>query len=633
VSAKPFHAPIPGYLEKTASGYRVSLRIPRSLLVSQAWVRSEPDNEEVLSPLTPVAEDALSVTWRGDLRLNHAEDVTIYCFKLLVDGVQLWLDACGTAPYLPECSRHFHLNPHYQPASWVWSQVFYQIFPERFCDGDPSNNVRSGEYLKASPDNYDGKPVVAKRWGELPTKGQGAREFFGGDLAGILQRLPYLQELGVTALYLNPIFTSPSSHKYDTVDYTQVDPHFGNNELFAELCAELRRCGMRLILDAVVNHTSERHPWFDRYGEHPTPGAYQSAAAPTRDFYTFSDPADPELSGEALSYVGWYNVKTLPVLNYASPELRRRVYEQDDAILRTWLRPPYRIDGWRFDVIHMLGEGPGARNNHTYVRHFRQALRQENPEAYVLGEHIFEASRWLQGDQEDGAMNYWGFTLPLWAFLAGIDFRGHRVQLDAAEFQGLLARARAAIPFENQLSQLNLLDSHDTPRLLTLLAGDKALMTAAVTMLMTYIGVPCIYYGDEIGLEGEGDPDCRRCFPWDRAAWDVELRAHYQRLIALRKAQPALQRGALLDLYAEGDLLAFARLLEGEILLTVLNRGAAARLTLPLDALFVESGTATDLLSHESFPVSQSRLALTIPARSARVLALSFRSEGAAMVE
>jgi alpha-glucosidase len=296
----------------------------------------------------------------------------------------------------------------------------------------------------------------------------------------------------------------------------------------------------------------------------------------------------------------------------------------DDAILRRWLRPPCNIDGWRFDVIHMLGEGVGARNNAEYVRHFRQTLRQENPEAYVLGEHFFEAGRWLQGDQEDGAMNYWGFTLPLWAFLAAADFRGHRVQLDAADFQELLARARAAIPFEHQLSQFNLLDSHDTPRLLTLLGGDKALMTAAVTMLMTYIGVPCVYYGDEIGLEGEGDPDCRRCFPWDTAAWDHNLRAHYQRLIALRKTQPALQRGALIDLYAEGDLLAFARLLEGEILLTVLNRGPVTRFTLPLGALFVESGTATDLLSGESFPVSQSRLPLTTPAHSARLLALGW---------
>ena len=610
MSAKPFHAPIPGYLEQTASGYRVALRIPRRLAVSQAWVRSEPDNEEVLSPLTPVFEDALSITWHGELRLNTAEDVTIYCFKLLVNGVQLWQGASGAAPYLPERSRHFRLNPHYRPASWVWSQVFYQLFPERFCDGDPSNNVQTGDYL------YEGRPVVAKRWSELPTRGQGAREFFGGDLAGILQRLPYLQELGVTAIYLNPIFASPSSHKYDTMDYTQVDPHLGSNKLFAKLCAELRQRGMRIVLDAVVNHTSERHPWFDRYGEHPTPGAYQSAAAPTRDFYVFHNPRDPE------SYAGWYNVKTLPVLDYASAELRQRIYEQDDAVLRTWLREPYQIDGWRFDVIHMLGEGAGARNNHTYVRHFRQALRQENPEAYVLGEHIFEASRWLQGDQEDGAMNYWGFTLPVWAFLANIDFRGHRVQLTAAEFQELLARARAAIPFENQLSQFNLLDSHDTPRLLTLLGGDKALFKAAVTMLLSYIGVPCVYYGDEIGLEGEGDPDCRRPFPWDRAAWDCDLRAHYQRLIALRKTRPALQRGAIIDLYAEGDLLAFARLLDGEILITILNRGEAKRVSLPLNALFVARGEATDLLSGESFPASRSRLALSVPARSARLMAL-----------
>jgi alpha-glucosidase len=612
LSASAFHAPIPGYLDRAAGGYQVSLRVPRRLKVERVWVRSEPDNEEVLSPLSPACEDALSVTWRGELVLNPASDVTVYCFKLLVAGTQLWIDALGSAPYLPQRATHFRINPYDQPPPWVCSQVFYQIFPDRFCDGDPSTNVRSGEYL------YEGKPVIAKRWGELPTKGQGAREFYGGDLAGILAKLPYLQDLGVTALYLNPIFTSPSSHKYDTVDYTQIDPHLGSNALFAELCAELRRRGMRIILDAVVNHTSERHPWFDRYGEHATPGAYQSAASPTREFYTFADPADPE------AYAAWHSVKTLPVLNYASTELQREIYAGPHAVLRLWLRPPYSIDGWRFDVIHMLGEGAGARNNASYVRHFRQAVRQENPEAYVLGEHFFEASPWLQGDQEDGAMNYWGFTLPVWAFLAGTDVRGHTVRITAADLRWLLARARAAIPFANQLAQFNLLDSHDTPRLLTLLGGDKALYKAAVTLLLSYIGVPCIYYGDEIGLEGQGDPDCRRCFPWDTAAWDHDLRRHLQRLIALRKARPALQRGALIDLYAKGDVFAFGRLLADEILVTALNRGAQARVALPLEAVFITRGQAIDLLSQETFPIRRGRLVLPLPARSARLLALQW---------
>ena len=485
--------------------------------------------------------------------------------------------------------------------------------------------MQSGEYL------YEGKPVVAKSWGELPERSQGPREFYGGDLAGVCQKLPYLQDLGVTALYLNPVFTSPSSHKYDTTDYDHVDPHFGGDEALAALCNELRARDMRIILDAVVNHTSERHPWFDRHSENNSEnkgeqeaGAYSGEASPTRGFYTFRDAGDPE------SYVGWYDVKTLPVLDFAHPGVRARVFEADDAILRRWLRPPYSIDGWRFDVIHMLGEGAGARNNAEYVRHFRRTLREENPQAYVLGEHFFEATAWLQGDQEDGAMNYYGFGLPVRAFLAGLDHREQPVHIDAGDLAHLLTRALARLPFPIQLSQFNLLGSHDTARFLTAVGGDRALMKLGVTLLFTYIGVPCVYYGDEVGLEGAHDPDCRRTFPWDEEAWDRELLAHYRTLIRLRLEHKSLQEGAIQTLYASGDVYAFGRIWDEEVVITAVNRGAELTIDLPVWRLGLGDETLRSLLDGEEVTVEAGELSVTLPSKASRVYLSSPSSQGRA---
>ena len=599
------HDPLRG---RRPEGDEVVVTLRTSRPVAAAWVRSEPDNDEVLSPLEPRGRAGRHYVYEGPLRLNPAADTTLYAFKVVPNGgPQRWLSEYGVTPCFPERAGHFRYNPSYAPARWVWSQVFYQIFPERFCDGDPENNVVSGEYL------YEGRPVVAKGWDELPVRAQGPREFYGGDLEGVRQKLPYLQDLGVTALYLNPVFTSPSSHKYDTADYNSVDPHFGGNGALRRLCAELRERGLRLVLDAVVNHTSERHPWFDRYAEHAETygvGAYGGGA--TRGFYTFA-------SGDPDSYSGWLGVRTLPVLDFSHPEVRRRVYEADDAVLRVWLREPYKIDGWRFDVVHMLGEGAGAVNNAAHVRGFRRALREENPEAYVLGEHFFEATDWLQGDQEDGAMNYHGFTSPVRAFLAGVDHRGHPVEIDAAAFEVLLTRARAQLPFEVQLSQFNLLGSHDVPRLLTLLNGDQALVKLAVTLLFTYIGVPCVYYGDEIGLAGGDDPDNRRTFPWDEARWDSDLRAHVQKLITLRTSRRVLQEGLLVPLYAEGDVYAFARLLDDEVAVVAVNRGEAAQVELELS----RAGLADERLESPSggaVRVEGGGLRLDLEAKSSRIL-------------
>jgi alpha-glucosidase len=234
----------------------------------------------------------------------------------------------------------------------------------------------------------------------------------------------------------------------------------------------------------------------------------------------------------------------------------------------------------------MLGEGPGALNNAHHVREMRRAVRDENPDAYVMGEHFGEATRWLQGDLEDGAMNYYGFAHPVRAWLGERDVAGDPARLTAGELERWLTAARSRVPFDNQLAQLNLIDSHDTSRLLTAVDGDPARMAIAVTLLFSYPGVPCVYYGDEIGLEGGRDPDCRRCFEWDRARWNTELHDHYRRMIGWRKARLEWRRGAYQTLAVGGDALGFARYTERAATIVAVNRGdAAIVLELPLGEL------------------------------------------------
>ncbi|WP_234418464.1 maltodextrin glucosidase [Dongshaea marina] len=417
----------------------------------------------------------------------------------------------------------------------------------------------------------------------------------------------------MSALYINPIFCSPSNHKYDTVDYYQVDPLLGGNAQLESLSKSIHGRGMKLILDAVVNHTSDEHPWFNHFGEE---GAFGNPDSPYRDFYSFDS---------NNNYVAWKGMQHLPKLNYANEELCDVIYRGDKAVLRHWLRPPFSIDGWRLDVIHMLGEKGSAENNAHHVKEIRQSVKQEKPDAYLLGEHFFEATPWLQGEQEDGAMNYFGFAHPLRAFFTGKDLNGDPIELDAGKLSTWLLEARNRIPFANQLAQFNLLDSHDTARFFTLLGEDLALMKAAVSMLFTYIGVPCIYYGDEVGMTGGEDPDCRRCFPWASSDWNHLLHEHYRRMSRLRRIHPALRRGDLLTLYAGHHSYVYARVLESDQVITAINRHAtkARTMILPLWHCLRPFDRFTDVESGEKFEVVNGELQLTIPARSSLVLVAS----------
>jgi cyclomaltodextrinase / maltogenic alpha-amylase / neopullulanase len=458
---------------------------------------------------------------------------------------------------------------------WVRDAVFYQIFPDRFA--------MSERVVKPGP---------LEPWDHPPTH----HGFKGGDLLGIAERLPYLQELGVNALYLTPVFSSASNHRYHTFDYFQVDPLLGGNDALRELLDEAHARGMRVVLDGVFNHTGRgfwpfhhvletgaaspyRH-WFHFDPEALDEGipvmAYPAATA--RHGVAIDQPSvgetapagDGSWSLRRLGYRAWWDLPALPKLNTDEPAVREYLL----SVAEHWIR--FGIDGWRLDV-------PAEIQDETFWQEFRRRVRAINPEAYLVGEIWQVAPEWLRGDRFDALMNY-----PLAEAILSFAGTGHHDralldrhheygpnvrEMDGAGFARRLDELLHVYPPEITAVQLNLLDSHDSPRYHTFVGGDRASYRLAVLLQATLPGAPCVYYGDEIGLEGFHDPDCRRAFPWDESRWDGELLAWVRSVLALRHAEPALRRGELRIAGASGGAVAFERRLGERLLIVALNAG------------------------------------------------------------
>jgi glycosidase len=472
------------------------------------------------------------------VELPAAERVE-YVFRLRACGCDRWVTPVGVHLNHQPPAAWFTYDPAAHTAfptpDWVRDAVFYQIFPDRFCNGDRAND-----------------PPGAEAWGRPPH----LRNFFGGDLAGILQRLDHLGDLGVTALYLTPIFESASNHKYDTIDYFKVDPHFGDLALVQKLVAECHRRGMRVILDAVFNHTSNLHPFFRDVRLHGPRSRYW-------DWYHIKQWPIPDRftkHQEALAYYNcWWGFHTLPQLNYVNPA----VEEYFLKVATYWLRET-GMDGWRLDVPNEVLQ--------SFWPKFRQAVKGVNPEAYIVGEIWEDATQWLQGDQFDAVMNYRFQKALLQCFAEN--------KLTLRELDQALRQILMDYPSQAMGVMLNLLGSHDTPRIITAAGGDVAAVKMMATIQFAFAGAPCIYYGDEIGLPGEKDPDCRRCYPWDQPdEQNRELYRHFQQLIALRRDNPALRSGAFQTLLVDDsrDVYAFERRLPGNACRVAVNRGAQAQ--------------------------------------------------------
>jgi neopullulanase len=492
--------------------------------------------------------------------------------------------------------------------NWVQDAIFYQIFPDRFAK---------------SPRNPAGT-LPFEPWDSPPT----IHGFKGGDLYGIAERLDYLQDLGITALYLNPIFASASNHRYHTYDYYHVDPLLGGNEALRELLDQAHKKSIRIILDGVFNHASRGFWQFHHVLEN-------GMASPYKDWFFFDTarlqgrrpwgvyPDKEELqalqSGEdslkAIGYRGWWNLPALPKFNTHTPAVRKFLFE----VAEHWIQ--FGIDGWRLDV-------PADIDDDSFWQEFRYRVHKVNPQAYIVGEIWHEAQRWLQGDQFDAVMNY-EVTKPILAFFPGpyLDLRVlhqqsnyHGIQgaIDAHEFANRIDHNLQLYKPDITYSQFNLLDSHDTPRFLSCASGNKDSLRLAWLFLFSYPGAPCIYYGDEVGVDGEQDPDCRKSFPWEAGKRAHNLLTYVKEVIALRKQHPALRYGDYKRLWSANGIYAFSRSHEGETLVIALNTFESpqqAEVNYELQdkpkAIFGEASEIS---------VGNGRLKFTVPARCGVVL-------------
>ena len=544
-----------------------------------------------------------------------------YYFKVVTGILECYYDRYGVNDK-PREEYYFCIVPGFSTPEWAKGAVMYQILVDRFYNGNPAGDVLDGEYYYV-----DGPTKHVENWAHCP-QGISVREFYGGDLEGVRQKLDYLQELGIEVLYFNPLFVSPSNHKYDCQDYDYIDPHVSNivvdegavlpegckdntqaaryitrvtdkrnleasNAYFAKFVEEVHAHGMKIILDGVFNHCGSFHKWLDReklYEQQGgyAPGAYVSGESPYRDFFAFQN---QEAWPDNGSYEGWWGFETLPKLNYeGSQELWNYVLD----IGRKWVSPPYNVDGWRLDVAADLGHSPEV--NHRFWKEFRKAVKEANPNAVILAEHYGDPKSWLLGDEWDTIMNYDAFMEPITWFLTGMEkhsdeYRGECFG-NPGDFEGAMRHHMTHFMTSSLQCAMNELSNHDHSRFLTRTnkkvgraeqlgtdaAGrgiNKAVMKEAVVFQMTWPGAPTLYYGDEAGQVGFTDPDNRRTYPW--GSEDMDLLNFHREMIRIHKEHEAFKTGSIQFVWGEYNFLCYARYNRREHFLVVLNNDAVSR--------------------------------------------------------
>ncbi len=518
-----------------------------------------------------------------------------YFFVLVHEDRKYYYGKNGLTNDMPHMEQQFCIVRDFQTPDWAKGSVMYQIYVDRFYNGDLQNDVRTGEYCYLKHD------VVGQKDWNAPIAAHDFCCFYGGDLEGVLQKLEYLADLGVEVLYLNPIFVSPSSHKYDIQDYEHIDPHFGkiikdstmpseniyqirstskenleaSDAVFANLVKQAHQKGIRILIDGVFNHCGAFHKWLDRenlYGN----GALQNPQSPYHDYFYWQQDG---------SYEGWWGYENHPKLNVDESET---LYQTLLNIGKKWVSPPFGADGWRLDVAADLAKS--ETKNHQFWRDFRKAVKGANAETLILAEHYGNPDAWLQGDQWDSIMNYDAFMEPVSWFFTGVSKHSteYKPELcnDTHTFWKIMQQTMQRLPIQSGMVAMNQLSNHDHSRFLTRtnqktgrlhtdgaeLAGDgvqKAVLREAVLFQMTWLGAATIYYGDEAGLVGWTDPDNRRTYPWGTE--DLDLIAYHKALIAIRKKSSALRMGATKIFDTANGVLAYGRFDRTEKMIVLCN--------------------------------------------------------------
>lgn len=617
--------------------------------------------------------DAQFDYYEAELQLDN-EKITYY-FEVHAGQIICYYDFRG-AVKRPDEHYNFSIIPGFSTPEWSKGAVMYQIYVDRFRNGDSSNDVLTNEY------QYIGdKCHHVEDWYRYPSS-MDVRDFYGGDLQGVLDKLDYLEDLGVEVIYFNPLFVSPSNHKYDIQDYDHIDPHYGkivkdsgrllehwetdnthaeryitrvtnpenlsaSDELFIKLVQEAHKRGMRVILDGVFNHCGSFNKWLDRERIYENAqgyekGAYITADSPYHSYFMFHDesrfPYNP-------TYDGWWGHDTLPKLNYEGSRLL------EDYILyiaKKWVSPPFNVDGWRLDVAADLGHSP--EYNHQFWAKFREAVKEANPDAIVLAEHYGDPSSWLQGDQWDTIMNYDAFMEPLTWFFTGMEKHSDDYRSDlmgnADNFFNAMAYHGAAMAMPSWLTSMNELSNHDHSRFLTRTNHkvgrtnslgpeaanqdvNKAVLREAVIIQMTWPGAPTVYYGDEAGLCGFTDPDNRRTYPWGQE--DHSLIDFHRAAIKMHRENSEFKTGSLKWLQSDYNFMAFGRFNATNHSVILVNNGdkeiskemTVWELGIPREAKMTrllytfEDGFDAEPMTYE---VIAGRINVTLPKTSAMVL-------------
>jgi alpha-glucosidase len=575
-------------------------------------------------PMSFHANDATGTfdIWQGTIPASCS--IKYYRFQINDGTATAWYNALGPSA-TESASGDFSILPNFTTPSWAKNGVMYQIFPDRFYDGDPSNDVQTNQYT------YYGSPTEKKSWGASPFADAGysnSTVFFGGDLQGIDQKLDYIKNtLGANILYPNPIFTAPSNHKYDTQDYYQVDPTFGGNAALRQLVSDVHSSSNGpqgyVVLDGVFNHTGTWNAWFNEFNTYPNSvGAYQSQASPYSSYYTFQHWPD--------TYSTFLGVSSMPKLNYGSSgsTVRYAIYNTPNSVAQYWIRN-YGIDGWRLDAAQYADAGNNNGSDtvdHQIWQEFRNAVKGANPNAFIFGEDWGNANAWTNGSpwQWDSATNYDGFTQPVSEWITGEDYSGNAASISASQFDNWLRGTRANYPSDVQQVMANFLSSHDISRFGERAGGDIQKTELAAIFQMTYVGLPTIYYGDEYGMRGGSDPDDRRTFDWSQVSSGNASMALFHKLIAIREAYPALRTGSFMTLLTDdaNKVYSFGRMDQKNRIAVILNQDSSSHaVTIPAYQLSMTNGSSvTDELTGNSYHVQNGQVTVNVQGEGGVVL-------------
>ncbi len=591
---------------------KISFRVLKNNPIKRAFIRAIIDGGSNYIKMQTSRETKHFVYYEGWLKVSQR--FINYHFVLDLGNEVWFFTRKGLFKHFPTEDNDFVIIADFENPHWVPKSVFYQIFPDRFCQGKPEISVKTGEYT------YRNHQTIHLEWGTEPLPyNQGfCLDFQGGDLYGIKQKIPYLKSIGVNALYLNPIFKSMTHHRYDCIDYFNVDPHLGGNQALKELVEELHKNDMRIILDVSINHTGDEHHWFKK--------ALSDLNSEERNFYYFYP------NGQ---YKGWANLPELPQLNYNSKKLREIIFESDDSLVRYYIKK-FDIDGWRFDVANDTGRnGKDQFGNEIFAR-IRERVKSIKKEAYIIGEHWEDNISYLLGDQLDACMNYFASARPIRCFAGELDWFLRRIveigrklnPYTGKDLENQIFQHYTRLPNQIAFLQFNLIDSHDIFRFHTTKYFDKDIYKGMLILLFMLPGTPSIYYGDEIGLSGRTTDieGCRYPFDWNENNWNMDFLNLYKSLSHLKRNQKTLHLGGYKSLYSDDDSFIFSRFDEEYAFIGIITKSENEKeILFPTYPIGVFNNEGEEIFSGEKFKPQDGYLNVKISKK--KHLLLKFKTD------